>query len=81
MNHLAIFDSFPGWAIVLIIVAIFGAIVLGVILLKKHVKIFKNDEKPKSEKEIAAEELDRILQPVEEGLVEEKPEEEEETPK
>lgn len=49
---------------VVIMLAVFGAIVIGVILLKKYAKPFKNDEKPKSDKEIAAEELDRILEPV-----------------
>ncbi|MCR5491500.1 MAG: hypothetical protein K6F32_05180 [Bacilli bacterium] len=49
----------------IILVAAFGVIVIAVILLKRHVKIFKSDEKPKSDKEIAAEELDRLLQPIE----------------
>lgn len=49
----------------IILVAIFGVIVIAVILVKKHVGIFKSDEKPKSDKEIAAEELDRLLQPIE----------------
>ncbi|MBQ2069376.1 MAG: hypothetical protein II467_00435 [Bacilli bacterium] len=83
MNYLSVFAGMPSWAIVLIIVGIFGVIVLMVILLKKNVKAFKSEEKPKSEKEIAAEELDRVLQPIEEELVEEKGEEaeESETPK
>ena len=37
-----------------------------VIFLKRHLKAFKSDEKPKSDREIAAEELNRILQPIEE---------------
>ena len=49
----------------IILVAIFGVIVIAVILVKRHVGIFKSDEKPKSDKEIAAEELDRLLQPIE----------------
>ena len=57
-------SSFPGWLIPVIIVAVFGLIVLFVIILKKHVKIFQNKEEPKSDKEIAAEELDRVLQPI-----------------
>ncbi len=59
-------NSMPGWAIPLIIVAVFGIIVVGVILVKKYVHFFQSDEKPKSDKEIAKEELDRILEPVEE---------------
>lgn len=58
-------NEMPPVLIGLILVAAFGVLVLLVILLKRHVKIFKSDEKPKSDKEIAAEELDRILEPVE----------------
>ena len=74
----------------IILVAVFGIIVLVVVLVKRKVKFFQNDEKPKSDREIAAEELDRILEPIEEeipeeGKPEEKPAEEkpegEETPK
>ena len=54
------------WLIPLIIVAVFGVIVLAVILLKRHVKFFQSDEKPKNEKEIAEEELNRLLEPIEE---------------
>lgn len=61
----AFFDKNLGWLIPLILLLFFGAIVLIVILVKKYAKPFKNDEKPKSEKEIAAEELDRVLQPIE----------------
>lgn len=43
------------------LLAIFGIIVIGVILLKKYVKIFQNDEGPKSDKEIAEEEVNRVL--------------------
>ena len=84
----------PAFLIPIILVAGFGVIVLVVILLKRHVKIFKSDEQPKSDKEIAEEELNRILEPVEEltpkeekaeeePKAEEKPEEPkaEETPK
>ena len=56
----------PSILIPIILVAVFGVIVVIVILLKKHVSIFKSDEKPKSDKEIAKEELDRLLEPVEE---------------
>ena len=48
-------SSMPGWAIPLIIVAVFGIIVVGVILVKKYVHFFQSDEKPKSDKEIAKE--------------------------
>ena len=43
------------------LIVIFGIIVLGVILLKKYVKVFQNDDGPKSDKEIAAEEVNRVL--------------------
>ncbi len=67
-------NDLPAILIPIILVAVFGLIVLLVIMLKKHVKWFKSDEKPKSDKEIAQEELDRILEPVEDL----KPAEEEE---
>ena len=51
-------SSFPAWAVPVLIVGIFGVIVLIVILLKKHVKLFQSHEQPKSDKEVAAEELD-----------------------
>lgn len=54
----------PGWLIPIIIVGVFGVIVIAVILIKKNVKAFKNEEKPKSDKEIAQEEMDRLLVPV-----------------
>ena len=60
-----VFADSMGWLTPVIIVAVFGVIVLAVILVKKHVKTFQNEEKPKSDKEVAQEELDRILQPVE----------------
>ncbi len=44
---------------------IFGVIVAGVILVKKYAKPFQNTEKPKSDKEIAEEELNRLLVDVE----------------
>lgn len=69
-------QEMPGIVIALLIVAIFAVIVVVVILIKKHVKAFKSDEQPKSDKEIAAEELDRLLEPVEE--LEPKTEEKEE---
>lgn len=43
------------------LIVLFGIIVIGVILLKKYVKVFQNDEGPKSDREIAAEEVNRVL--------------------
>ena len=60
-----IFDGLQGILIPIILVAVFGVIVIAVILIKRHVSVFKSDEKPKSDREIAAEELDRLLQPIE----------------
>jgi FtsZ-interacting cell division protein ZipA len=51
---------------VLGLVAIFGVIVLTVILIKKYGKHFKNDEKPKTDKEIAEEEVKRMVVDVDE---------------
>ncbi len=72
MNFVLFASDFPGWAILLLILAIFLLIILGVMLLKKHTKLFKDDSKPKSEKEIAAEELNRLLTPIDEPLQEKK---------
>ena len=73
-------SDLPAILIPIILVAVFGLIVLLVIMLKKHVKWFKSDEKPKSDKEIAQEELDRLLEPVEELKPAEEEAEEEEKP-
>lgn len=54
------------WFIILMLLLIFGAIVLAVIMIKKYAKPFQNDEKPKSEKEIAAEEVKRVVVDVDE---------------
>ena len=64
------------WWWILIIVGIFAVIVVAVILIKRHVKVFQNPEKPKTDKEIAKEELDRILEPIEEIKTEEEETEE-----
>ena len=47
--------------ITLALVIFFGIIVLAVILVKKYVKPFQNTEKPKSDKEIAEEEVNRLV--------------------
>jgi len=75
MNRILAQDIAP-ILVPIILVAVFGIIVLVVVLVKRKVKFFQNDEKPKSDREIAAEELDRILEPIEEEIPEEgKPEE------
>lgn len=67
-------SGMPTIIIIIVLVAFFGLVVLLVILLKKHVPGLKNTEKPKSDKEIAREELDRILETVDEPLEEKKEE-------
>ena len=47
--------------ITLALVIFFGIIVLAVILVKKYVKPFQNTEKPKCDKEIAEEEVNRLV--------------------
>lgn len=68
MNNIiyaSFFESNAGWLIPLILVAFFGVIVLVVILIKKHSNVFKNPEdKPKSESEVAEEEVNRVLEEV-----------------
>ncbi len=75
-----IYDALPGILTVVILVVVFGAIVLGVILAKKHIKFFQSEEQPKSDKEIAQEELDRLLEPVDTLTPAEKQPETEEEP-
>ena len=60
-----VLDGFPAILTVIILVAVFGVIVLAVILIKRKVKFFHTDEEKKSDREIAEEELNRILQPIE----------------
>ncbi len=65
-NILAVTDN--PIILVLILLAVFGVIVLGVILIKKYVPAFKNTDTLKSEKEIAEEEVNRLVVDVDEGL-------------
>lgn len=65
MPQLFILDSLPPWAMVIILLAIFGSIVIAVILLRKYAKPFKNTEKPKTDKEVAQEEVARLTQELE----------------
>lgn len=64
-----VFDK--GWVIILVLLLVFGAIVAAVILVRRKSKYFKNDEKPKSEKEIAQEEVNRVLESVDDPTVSE----------
>ena len=73
-------EGLPGFVIALLILGVFAVIVIAVILIKKYTKVFKSDEKPKSEKEVAKEELDRILEPIDTELVEKPEEAEDEEP-
>lgn len=54
------------WLIVLILLAIFGLVVLTVILIKKYSPHFKNTDKPKTDEEIAKEEVERLIVPMDE---------------
>lgn len=74
--NLPVLDSVAPIIVIVVLVAFFGLVILLVILLKKHVPGLKNEEKPKSDKEIAKEELDRLLETVDEPLQEKKEEEE-----
>lgn len=59
-------NDIPAWAIVLILLAFFGLIVLGVILVKRKVKPLQIKKEEMTEEEAAQAELDRILVPVDE---------------
>ena len=61
-----ILSGMPGWLIPLVLLAIFAVIALGVFLIRKYAKPFKNDEKPKSDKEIAEEEVQRLTKELDE---------------
>lgn len=52
--------------LIVILVAVFGVIVLAVILIRKYSPHFKNTETLKSEKEIAEEEVNRLIVDIEE---------------
>jgi len=45
--------------------AFFGLIVFGVIMLKRHTKFFKKDDKKPDEQQVVKEELNRVLEEVE----------------
>lgn len=62
--------------LILLILVIFGLLALGVFLARKYIPAFKSQEKPKSDREIAEEEVKRVTQELEEE--EQKQEEEEE---
>ena len=64
MNLLAKGD-FPPFLIVIILVAFFGLIVLGVILVKKFVKPLQINKPEIKEEDAIQEELDRVLVPIE----------------
>ncbi|MCI2111329.1 MAG: hypothetical protein LKK13_03180 [Bacilli bacterium] len=53
------------WFIIVMLLAVFGLIVFAVIMVKRYAPAFKSDEKPKSDKEIAEEEVNRMVRPVE----------------
>lgn len=66
MKTSLILETLPPWLIIVILVGFFGIIVVAVILVKKFAKPFKSDEKPKSDKEIANEEVMRLTQELDE---------------
>ena len=57
--------DFPPFLIVIILVAFFGLIVLGVILVKKFVKPLQINKPDIKEEDAIEEELNRVLVPVE----------------
>ena len=57
--------DFPPFLIVIILVAFFGLIVLGVILVKRFVKPLQIDKPEIKEEDAIKEELDRVLVPIE----------------
>jgi len=49
------------WFVILMLLLIFGSIVIIVMFIKKYAKPFQNQDKPKSDKEIAEEEVNRMV--------------------
>jgi len=66
MKSITLAAEMPAWAIVLILLAFFGLIVLSVILVKRKVKPLQIKKEEMTEEEAAKAELDRILVPVDE---------------
>ena len=64
MNFLAK-GEFPPFLIVIILVAFFGLIVLGVIIVKRFVKPLQINKPEIKEEDAIQEELDRVLVPIE----------------
>ena len=67
--------DFPPFLIIIILVAFFGLIVLGVILIKKYVKPLQINKPEIKEEDAIKEELDRILVPIEDEEVQKQMEE------
>lgn len=63
------------WFILLMLLLGFGVIVFAVIMVRRYSKHFKSLEKPKSDKEIAEEEVNRLLVDVEDEKTKEEMEE------
>lgn len=67
LNVLPILASSGGdWWWMFVILGIFVVIVVVIIIVKRKFKTFQSDEQPLSREQIAQEELDRILEPIEE---------------
>lgn len=56
-------DFQPGWMI-LILLVVFGVVAIAVYYARKYIPFFRDDEKPLSDEEAAAETLKRFLVPV-----------------
>ncbi len=54
------------WLLILILLLVFGAIVVAVILIRRYSPHFKTIEKPKTDEEIAKEEVERLTVPMDE---------------
>ena len=67
--------DFPPFLIVIILVAFFGLIVLGVIIVKRFVKPLQINKPEIKEEDAIQEELDRVLVPVEDEEIKKQMEE------
>lgn len=68
--HIYSSNDFPGWAIFLIVLGFFAVVAIVAYIIHRILRLrIKDKEEEKDEQQLAQEELDRILQPVEDEKI------------
>lgn len=68
--HIYANNDFPGWAIFLIVLGFFAVVAIVAYVIHRILRLrLKDKEDEKDEQQLAQEELDRILQPVEDEKI------------